>query len=151
VLSWLSELDYRDHFAWGAQLEEDAQEALVGVSRYARLAHRPEAAEAAVAVVDPYQGRGIGTLLVDVLVLEALESGISQFEGYVLADNRPMLELLHRIGARLRLDDPQTLRFELDLPLVGEALKASPVYHILRAIAQGEADLYQRERCPWLR
>jgi hypothetical protein len=82
---------------------------------------------------------------------EALESGISWFEGYVLVANHPMLALLHSVSARVRPDDLPTLRFELDLPRVGEALKASPVYHVLRAIARHEADLYQRERCPWLR
>ena len=89
-------------------------------------------------------------MLVDVLVLEALEAGISSFEGYVLVDNRPMLELLHRVAARVRPDESHTLRFELDLPRVGEELKASPVYHALRATARGEAHLYQREPCPWL-
>lgn len=150
ALSWLSELDYHNQFAWGALVGEDAQEALVGVSRYVRLTHLPQAAEAAVAVIDPYQSRGIGTLLINALVLEAIESGICWFEGYVLVDNHPMLKLLRRVDARIHPDDPQTLRFKLDLPRVGEALTASPVYHVLRAIARGEADLYQREPCPWI-
>jgi hypothetical protein len=88
--------------------------------------------------------------LINALVLEALKSGICWFEGYVLVDNHSMLKL-RRVDARVHPDDPHTLRFKLDLPRVGEALTTSPVYHVLRAIARGEANLYPQEPCPWIR
>lgn len=49
-------------------------------------------------------------MLFDALVLEALEAGITStsFEGYVLVDNHPMLELLRHIGAQVRHDDAGT-------------------------------------------
>ena len=94
LLTYLTVLDYYDHFAWQPWWARAAGPAPAGVSRYVRLPERPGLAEMAVAVIDPYQHRGIGTLLLDVLVLQAIEASISQFEGSVLADNRPMQYLL---------------------------------------------------------
>ncbi|MGH9022764.1 MAG: GNAT family N-acetyltransferase, partial [Acidimicrobiia bacterium] len=90
LLSYLTDLDYHDHFAWAALVRENGRDALAGVSRYGRLPEHPGSAEMAVTVIDPYQHRGIGTLLLDALVLRAIGAGISQLEGHVLAENRPM-------------------------------------------------------------
>lgn len=142
VLTYLTEIDYVNHFAWLALAEEDGHPVAVGTARYIRL-DDPEAAEAAVTVIDPYQGRGIGTLLLDALVLEALESGIRRFVGDVLFENLPMRAVLRQAGARLRPGDCGSLRFELDLPARSEELESSPLYGVLRALARGEADLHE--------
>jgi RimJ/RimL family protein N-acetyltransferase len=148
LLAYFTEIDYVNHFAWVALADEDTQPRAVGVSRYVRLSD-PEAAEAAVAVVDPYQGHGIGTMLLDALVLEALENGIKRFEGLVLAENQTMRAVLRHAGARMSPDGSGTLRFDLDLPARREQLRTSPLYDVLRTLARGEADLYERECCPW--
>jgi GNAT superfamily N-acetyltransferase len=152
LLDYLTNLDYRDHFAWGALSVDpgpDGQPLGVGVARYIRL-EDPEAAEMAVTVVDDWQGRGLGRVLLDALVLEALENGITRLEGDVLVENRPMQELLRREGATLRPGGPGVLRFSIDLPARDEALRGDPLGDLLRAVAKGEASLYQDEPCPWL-
>ena len=152
LLDYLTSIDYIDHFAWAAlsvEPEPDWEPQGVGVSRYVRL-EDPEAAEVAVTVVDDWQGKGPGRILLDALVLEALENGISRFEGDVLVENRPMQELLRRTGARFRSEGSGVLRFSIDLPAREEALQGSPFGDLLRALAKGEVSLYQDEPCPWI-
>lgn len=152
LLDALTAVDSVDHFAWAAlaaEPEPDGRPAGVGVSRYVRLAD-PAAAEMAVTVVDDWQGRGLGRILLDALVLEALENGITRLEGDVLVENRPMQELLRQTGARFQPEGNGVLRFSIDLPARGEALRADPFGPVLRALAKGEASLYQDEPCPWL-
>ena len=149
-LEYLTLIDYVNHFAWGALGRDgDGRWLGVGLSRYVRLAD-PAAAEAAVTVVDDWQGRGLGRILLDALVLEALENGITRFEGDVLAENHPMQELLRRTGARFCAEGDGVLRFSIDLPARDDALHGSPLDDLLRALAKGVVSLYQDEPCPWL-
>jgi GNAT superfamily N-acetyltransferase len=149
LLDALTSIDYVNHFAWAALAREDGRCHGVGVSRYVRLPD-PTAAEAAVTVVDDWQGRGLGRILLDALVLEALENGITRFEGDVLVENRPMQELLRRTGARFSPEGSGVLRFSIDLPARDEALRGAPFGDLLRALATGDVSLYQDEPCPWL-
>jgi GNAT superfamily N-acetyltransferase len=96
MLSYLTEVDHHDHVAIVA-LDEATGEG-VGVARYVRSGERPETAEVAVTVIDDWQGRGVGTLLLDVLAARAREEGISSFTALMLASNREMIELLERLG-----------------------------------------------------
>lgn len=57
-LDYLTNIDYQDHFAWTAFALDDPGQPGIGVARFIRLVERPEAAEAAVTVIDAYQGRG---------------------------------------------------------------------------------------------
>ena len=152
MLDYLTAIDYRDHYAWAALSAEpgpNGRPVGVGVGRYIRL-EDPQAAEMAVTVVDDWQGRGLGRVLLDALVLEALENGITRLEGDVLVENRPMQELLRRTGATFRPGGPGVLRFSIDLPARDEALRGDPLGDLLRAVAQGTVSLYQDEPCPWL-
>ncbi len=152
LLDYLTSIDYDNHFAWAALSAEpgpDGRPMGVGVGRYVRL-EDPQAAEMAVTVVDDWQGRGLGRVLLDALILEALENGITRLEGDVLAENRPMHELLRHAGARFRPGGPGVTRFSIDLPAREEALRGDPLGALLRAVAKGEVSLYQAEPCPWL-
>jgi RimJ/RimL family protein N-acetyltransferase len=153
LLDYLTSVDYVDHFAWAALSAEpgpDGEPLGLGVARYIRL-DDPEAAEMAVTVVDDWQGKGLGRILLDALVLEALENGINRLEGDVLVENRPMQEMLRRTGATFRPEDPGVLRFSIDLPARDVALRGSPFGSLLRAMARGEVSLYEDEPCPWFR
>lgn len=75
----------------------------VGVARYVRLAAEPHAAEAAVAVIDAYQGAGLGKLLLRRLADAALARGVDRLRGIVKHDNDPMLGLLSRHAPGLAL------------------------------------------------
>jgi len=170
LLDYLTSIDHVDHFAWAALSAEPGlcsaapaalvgrtapippggESAGVGVSRYIRLPDDPAGAEMAVTVVDDWQGKGLGRILLDALVLEALENGITRFEGDVLVENRPMQQLLREAGARFRPEGNGVLRFSIDLPARDDALRGAPFGDLLRALAKGEVSLYQDEPCPWL-
>jgi GNAT superfamily N-acetyltransferase len=143
-LATLTELDYRDRFAWIAFSLDEPGTPGMGVSRYVRDRVEPEVAEAAVTVIDDYQGRGLGHLLLEFLGAVALENGIKRFRGYALEDNRPIRQLLQDLGARLEHDSPGVLRMELDLPARAEELRGSPMYQVLRAVARGDGPVFVR-------
>jgi acetyl coenzyme A synthetase (ADP forming)-like protein len=60
------------------------------------------AAEAAFAVSDPFQGRGLGTILLERLATMATANGFRRFEATVLPDNAAMLEMFHESGFEIR-------------------------------------------------
>lgn len=150
MLRALTEIDYHDRFAYVAFACEDERAHLVGVARYIRL-EDPETAEVAVAVVDPFHSRGIGTLLLDALVLEALRAGIGRFHGSLLADNAPMRTVLEGAEAHFSRDnEPGAIHFEIDLPAHAEGLRDHPLREVFRSLARGEVGLYEAEPCPWV-
>jgi GNAT superfamily N-acetyltransferase len=65
----------------------------------ARLVRQDDAAEVAFAVADEWQGRGVGSLLVDRLAADARAAGITRFTAQVQPDNTPSLALVRRLEA----------------------------------------------------
>lgn len=129
---YLTEIDYRDHFAWAA-VRGDVPDEGMGVARFVRLVAEPKVAEAAVTVLDDYQGLGLGTLLLALLAVAARAARVETFRAYVLEENEPMRELLVSLGARAVFDSPGVLR--LDVPLDPRLLPESPAGRVLRAVA----------------
>ena len=86
----------------------------MALASYMRLRER-EAAEVAFAVADDYQGRGIGTRLLEQLAARAAEQGIERFVAEVIAANRPMLRRLLRSGFH-RIADVRGRGRRSDLP-----------------------------------
>ena len=87
----LVDVDHRDREALGA-LDPATGEG-IGVARYVRLDEDPAEAEFAIAVVDAWQGRGLGRALLQELVDAARANGIARLSGDVLAENDRMLAL----------------------------------------------------------
>lgn len=115
VLAALTEVDHENHEAWVAYAPDDRGSPGVGVARYVRLKEDPVIAEPAVTVIDEYQGRGLGTMMMDVLARDAAVHGITRFRAYVLADNQPIIKILRRFGASMTVDEPGVLRADIDL------------------------------------
>jgi len=93
-------VDYNDAFALVATLGEDMEEKIIAVGRYYRLPRR-DAAEVALVVEDAYQGKGIGTHLVEQLTSIAREKGIRLFEAEVLAENEEVMKVLKDSGSQV--------------------------------------------------
>lgn len=78
-------------------LGEGDAERIVALGSYARL-RDPRTAEAAFAVADDLQRRGIGTRLLEQLAQAAAEHGIESFVAEVLPENRNMLAVFENVG-----------------------------------------------------
>jgi acetyl coenzyme A synthetase (ADP forming)-like protein len=70
---------------------------IVALANYSRL-RDPAAAEVAFAVADDFQGRGVGTRLLERLAERAAAVGIEHFVAEVLADNSAMLAVFRDAG-----------------------------------------------------
>lgn len=89
----LATVDYRRRLALVAEHGPAAE--LVAVARY-EPTDDPHTAEVAFVVQDSFQGKGLGTKLLQALLEAAQARGIQRFRAYVLADNTRMLDLLNR-------------------------------------------------------
>jgi GNAT superfamily N-acetyltransferase len=132
-LEFFTELDHADHEAIGA-IDPFTGEGLA-VARYMRLAHDRSSAEAAVAVIDAWQGRGLGSVLLERLVERAREHGIERFEATLFTDNRAMLTLFQRIG-EVEVLSHEGQAMEIDVALsTGDD---GALHEALRVAARGE-------------
>jgi GNAT superfamily N-acetyltransferase len=144
-LAFLTEVDHRDHEALVAT-DPTGAEAL-GISRYVRLPDEREVAEAAVTVIDEWQGRGLGAVLLDRLTERAREEGIRRFRAEVLLENRRAIELFRQLGTEVEVTgEHATARLEAPLPPEPAAgAAASPqLAGTLRFAAAGHALLDSR-------
>jgi GNAT superfamily N-acetyltransferase len=128
MLAFLTSVDGFNHRAWGAMVtERDGSLAAAGVGRWVRTGQDRAVADLAVTVLDDYQGRGLGGLLLDVAVLDAFACGVERFEGVVLGENISSRRMLARGGARLRPDGGGVLAYTLELRPRAERLRRSPL------------------------
>jgi GNAT superfamily N-acetyltransferase len=95
-------VDFVDHVALVAITEDVGQPCVVGGARY--IVVRPGTAELAFAVIDEYQGRGIGSALMRHLVLIGRDAGIRGFVAEVLTENISMLKVLQTSGLSLQVE-----------------------------------------------
>jgi acetyltransferase len=97
--SQLATVDYTSRMAFVAIYKENDKDIVTGVARYAILEpHHPEIAEAAVVVMDEYQGLGLGKQLLKRLVLYARTKGIMCMRGNLQLGNDRMLLLAKGSG-----------------------------------------------------
>ena len=85
-------VDYVDRVALVVTLRED----IVGIGRYDRIDAR--SAEVAFNISDHYQGKGIGSVLLEHLAAIARDVGITRFTAEVLPQNRKMLSVFSDAG-----------------------------------------------------
>jgi acetyl coenzyme A synthetase (ADP forming)-like protein len=100
-LRYFTELDFIRNVALVVTLQADGAEQIIGIGRYIGLteAGRPvPRAEVAFEVADQYQGRGIGTLLLEHLAAIARANSIDTFEAHVLGENNRMLQVFDTSG-----------------------------------------------------
>ncbi|WP_323961556.1 GNAT family N-acetyltransferase [Arthrobacter sp. JZ12] len=89
---------------------------IIGIGRYDRL-DDPEEAEVAFNIADAYQGRGLGSILLEHLAAAARENGIQRFTAEVLPENRKMITVFAEAGYEVdrRFDDGVVeLSFDID-------------------------------------
>lgn len=140
-LRYFTEVDHHDHEALVA-IDERSGEG-VGVARYVRSTDEETVAELAVAVVDDWQGRGVGTRLTAELAARARAEGITSFTALMLAENEIMRAVLDGLGeVRQEHSALGTVELVVDLPETGLGRLA----RLLKAVARGELVAFPRLR-----
>ncbi len=92
--------DFVNHVALIAVAEDAGRRFIVGGGRYVVV--RPGTAEVAFAVIDDYQGQGIGAALMRHLALLARDAGMKELIAEVLPENIPMLKVFQKSGLGLQ-------------------------------------------------
>ena len=98
-IAYFVNVDFVNHVALVAALEEEGRRVIIGGGRY--IVVQPGKAEVAFVVVDQYQGQGVGAALMRHLTNIARDAGLKELTAEVLSDNVSMLKVFQKCGLRL--------------------------------------------------
>jgi GNAT superfamily N-acetyltransferase len=111
-LEFFLNVDFVDHVALVAVADESGRSVIAGGARYVVV--QPGKAEVAFAVVDQYQGQGLGAALMHHLAAIARGAGLKELIAEVLPDNVPMLKVFEKSGLPLSIKrEPQVVHVAL--------------------------------------
>lgn len=141
-LRYLTEVDGLRHVALGA-VTLDGSDGL-GVARFIHLEGEPGIAEAAIAVADEAQGKGLGSLLFQRLVAAARERGVVRFRCDMLCSNQGMAELVRALAPDASVHvSAGVSSMEFALPPLGpehpldEPPRETGLYRLFHLVAKG--------------
>jgi RimJ/RimL family protein N-acetyltransferase len=150
-LRYLTDVDHHDHEALGA-LSRDGRG--VGVARFIRDTEDPESAEVAITIVDEWQGRGLGTKLLELLSDRARDEGVARFTAAVAADNIASSKMVRNAGGVLISSERAVHEYEIRLVPWGDEQLAGWMRQLdngIAAIWQGPWERDQTRPLPTLR
>jgi acetyltransferase len=90
-------IDYDRHMAIVAEVRENGKSRMIGVARLI-MDQDLTSGEVAVLVQDRFQGRRLGSKLVEMLIGIARERGLEDIRADVLTENKRMLNVFRRLG-----------------------------------------------------
>ena len=94
---YFANVDYYRKMALVGSIKEDDKESIIGVARYHLSDAEPKGlAECAIVVRDDYQGRGLGTILLDKLAIYASEHGVLGFRATIHVSNNRIMYLIKK-------------------------------------------------------
>ena len=112
--AFFMDIDFKDHVAIVALAEESGRKIVAAGGRY--IVFEPGRAEMAFVVIDAWQGRGIGSILMRHLAKIANDAGLQELTAEVLPENAAMRKVFEKFGFRhAARRDPQTLHLVLKL------------------------------------
>ena len=143
----VDDVDGIDHVALVLLAEDEDDVLPVAIGRIVRYPDQPDAADLAITVKDAWQGRGVASTLVPLLVAQR-PAGVTRLVTEVAAGNPASLAMLRRAGTvRSTVDGLDGTEVEVALePDAGTAPLPAERY------AAWRRHLYTRDLvCPWLR
>lgn len=112
-------IDFRNHVALVALTQKESRSVIVGGGRY--IVFETGRAEMAFTVIDDWQGRGIGSILMRHLIKIARSAGLRELIAEVLPENAAMLNVFAKFGFRsVAQPDPRTIHLALSLSTAAE-------------------------------
>lgn len=121
VLTRFTQIDYDREMAIVVEMEENGEKLFAGVVRMITGINNREG-EFAIVVADPWQGIGIGNILMDYILEIARERGITRVFANVLKANTIMLHMFRKRGFEIHSEDYETSFAELKL---GDSVQAA--------------------------
>ncbi|MCK5371956.1 MAG: hypothetical protein KAQ62_25520 [Cyclobacteriaceae bacterium] len=106
--------DKKDHVAWTAFDIKNDDMIGVGVGRFKRSTTNPHEAELALTVIDEYQNKGTGSILLAIMYFLASKLEIDIFTGFILSDNSKLIQRFRELGAIMTRTGNE---FEMRLPV----------------------------------
>jgi acetyltransferase len=118
LLRHFTQVDYVNHLALVAETFIDGRETIIGEARFVRAADSLSA-EVSVSVAEPWQHRGLATLMLTTLECRAAAIGVRRIVAETLVTNKKMLSLARKIGYvhTESLGAPGVLRLEKKLQM----------------------------------
>jgi RimJ/RimL family protein N-acetyltransferase len=107
--------DKRDHVAWTAFDIADDDVIGIGVGRFRRSTTQPNEAELALTVIDEYQEKGVGTVLLAIMYYLAARLEIDIFTAVILSDNAKLIKRFKELGAKMTRAGSE---YEMRLPVL---------------------------------
>jgi len=107
-------IDYDREMSIIAELIEDGKRRMIGM---VRLVVEPdgESGEVAVVVGDPWQNRGLGTMMLDYIIEISRDMGLKRIFGEILAENTKMMHICYTRGFEIKPVDEETYLATLNL------------------------------------
>jgi len=97
-IAFFLKVDFVKHVALVAVATEGGRPVIIAGGRY--IVERPGVAEVAFAVIDEYQGQGIGAALLRHLATIGRGADLAEFTAEVLPENIPMLKVFEKSGLK---------------------------------------------------
>jgi acetyltransferase len=144
-LRYLCDIDHEAHLAIGAVFEDGdgaGNPIGAGIARFVRLPDHHATAEAAIAVADDAQARGLGKLLFLRLCAAGAERGIERFRCELLGTNTQMAALLAAVAPERSVETSGgVMCVEMALPNIAATepptspAPTGPLYAFFRGVA----------------
>jgi acetyltransferase len=90
-------IDYDREMAIVAEIRENGKRRIIGIGSY-MIEANGKCCEFSVLVHDDFQGHGLASKLVDLIIGIADEKGMEEFFGYIELKNRKMVNLTAKLG-----------------------------------------------------
>lgn len=156
-LDYLTVVDGVDHFALGAiRRHLVSKDEGVGSARFVRLHNQHDTAEAAVTVLDDFQGKGLGSMMLQRLIEAAWERDVRWFVTELLAQNTASKRMFESLSPEVKFRQAGDGAMVATLPIpepdqtptAPGFLTGSSVYTLLSYVARAKVAVRPRRTRP---
>ncbi len=139
----LTHADQKQHVNWGCFIESKRKRTGIGIGRYCICDQDKDRAEMAITVIDDFQNKGVGTILLAILYYMALCAGLSYLTGYILVENWKFAVRFLKLGATITRSGSE---YEIELPVYKD-FNEFPENHYSRLFIQILKELKKQDFC----